>query len=121
VVIVPGHSNLKPVEYAGWFLARELVSRGIQILRWQGPMMHTKAAVIDQTWACVGSYNFDSRSQNNLEVVVEIIDREFAATLDQQFALDRTNTRVFDLAAWDALSWWRKAMAWCAFRFMRWL
>jgi cardiolipin synthase A/B len=121
-VIVPGDSNLKPVEYAGWYLARELVGRGVQVLRWQGTMMHAKTAVVDRTWACVGSYNFDARSARyNLEVVVEVIDRDFAATVEQQFALDRTNTRAFDLAAWRALAWWRKAAAWCAFSVRRWL
>jgi cardiolipin synthase len=103
-------------------MARELTGRGIQILRWQGPMMHAKTAVVDGTWACVGSYNFDARSlRYNLEVVVEIIDHDFAATLDRQFALDRANTRPFDLAAWRSLSWWRKAAAWCAFQLRRWL
>ncbi|MDT1047262.1 phospholipase D-like domain-containing protein, partial [Pseudomonas aeruginosa] len=58
----------------------QLLSRGVRIFEWQGPMMHAKAVVVDREWASVGTYNLDHRSlAHNLEVNRTILDRPFAA------------------------------------------
>lgn len=121
-VIVPGRSDVKVVEYAGLYVYRRLARLGVKIYRWRGAMMHAKAAVIDGVWSAVGSYNFDARSLfYNLEVVAEILDPAFGATLVAQFERDQLACDAFDLASWTRLPWWKKSLAWLAYQFEQWL
>jgi len=121
-VLVPGRSDVVAIEYAGLYVYRKMFRKGLRILRWQGPMMHAKTAVIDGVWSTIGSFNFDARSlRYNLEVIVEVIDHDFGAIMERQFRTDALNTVPFDQADWDRLSWWRKGLAWLAFRVRNWL
>jgi len=116
-VIVPGHSDVKMVEYASDYVLRRLAKRGVEILRWQGPMMHAKTAVVDGVWSTIGSYNFDAQSRlNNLEVTVEILDPAVGAEMVDEFTQSRTNCVLYDEAAWLALPWYRKVLAWIGYR-----
>lgn len=121
-VIVPGRSDLRTIEYAGLYIYRYLAERGARIMRWTGPMMHAKTAVVDAMWSTIGSYNLDARSlRYNLEVIVEIIDGDVGAGMEKQFRLDEQSTTPFDIVTWRALAWWRKTLAWMAFRLRRYL
>jgi cardiolipin synthase A/B len=121
-IIVPGSSDVKPIEYAGLFGYRWLTKRGVRLLRWKGPMMHAKTVVVDGTWLTIGSYNFDARSlRYNLEVVVEVIDEQIGHQMERQFHFDELETVPYDEAAWKRLSWWKKAVAWLAFKFRTWM
>jgi cardiolipin synthase len=94
----------------------------VKILRWRGVMMHAKTAVVDATWSTIGSYNFDAQSRfNNLEVTVEILDDEVGKQLMAEFDHDIANCDPYDEAVWQALPWWRKAVAWVAYRLRRFL
>jgi cardiolipin synthase len=121
-IIVPGHSDVRLIEWASLYVLRRLTKRGVKILRWRGPMMHAKTAVVDAAWSTIGSYNFDAQSRfNNLEVCVEILDPAIGQQLVAEFDHDVTNCDAYDEAAWQRLPWWRKAVAWLAFRFRRFL
>jgi cardiolipin synthase len=121
-VIVPGRSDVRLIEWASLYVLRRLARRGVQILRWRGAMMHAKTAVIDALWSTIGSYNFDAQSRfNNLEVTVEILDPAIGQAMVQEFEGDRECCEPFDEAAWMRLPWWRKALAWFAYRLRRYL
>jgi cardiolipin synthase A/B len=121
-VIVPGTSDVKAVEYAGLYLYRALARRGVRVFRWKGVMLHSKAAVIDQVWSTIGSYNFDARSFfYNLEVVAEFLDPAVGAVVQAQLDRDAAGSVPFDEAAWQRLPWWRRVLAWLAFRARDWL
>jgi cardiolipin synthase len=121
-IIVPGHSDVRLIEWASLYVLRRLAKRGVKILRWRGPMMHAKTAVVDATWSTIGSYNFDAQSRfNNLEVCVEILDPEVGKQLVAEFDHDVANCDAYDEAVWCSLPWWRKAFAWFAFRLRRFL
>lgn len=121
-VLVPGTSDVRVIEWAGLYVLRGLARHGVKVLRWAGPMMHAKTAVVDGVWSTIGSYNFDSMSRfNNLEVTVEILDGQVAQALIANFERDFTNAEPYDLAAWHALPWWKKALAWFSFRMRRFL
>ncbi len=121
-IIVPLRSDVRAIEYAGLYGYRWLARHGIRMLRWTGPMMHAKTVVVDGVWSTIGSYNFDARSLHyNLEVVVEIIDPGVGTEMERRFRADERNTTPYDEAAWRRLPWWRKALAWLAFRFRTWL
>ncbi|HTR51118.1 MAG TPA: phosphatidylserine/phosphatidylglycerophosphate/cardiolipin synthase family protein [Kofleriaceae bacterium] len=121
-VIVPGHSDVQVIEWASLYVLRRLARRGIKILRWRGAMMHAKTAVVDAVWSTIGSYNFDAQSRfNNLEVTVEILDPEVGATMVAEFEGDNALCDPYDESAWLKQPWWRKALAWLAYRLRRWL
>jgi cardiolipin synthase len=121
-VIVPGHSDVRLIEWASLYVLRRLAKRGVKILRWRGAMMHAKTAVVDAIWSTIGSYNLDAQSRfNNLEVTVEILDSSVGQALVAEFEGDLATCEPFDEATWMRLPWWRKALAWLAYRFRRWL
>jgi cardiolipin synthase len=119
-VLTPGRSDVRLVAWASLYVMRRLARRGVKFRRWTGPMMHAKTAVVDGTWATIGTYNLDAQSRfNNLELTVEILDAGVAAELVREFDDDRAHSEAYDLSTWDQLPWWRKALAWLAFRIRR--
>jgi cardiolipin synthase len=119
-IMVPGHSDIRVIEYATLYVLRRLARRGVKIFLWGGPMIHAKTATVDALWSTIGSYNFDAQSRfNNLEVTVEILDPATGETLIKQFDHDLANAQPFDEQAWMRLPWWRKALAWIGFRLRR--
>ena len=105
-VLVPGRSDIRSAWYAMRATYRSLLTRGVRIFEWQGPMMHAKAVVVDGKWCAVGSYNLDHRSlQHNLEVNLQTTDAPFAAELKQSFDLGLAGAREITLDAWKRRSW----------------
>ncbi|MBA3818519.1 MAG: phosphatidylserine/phosphatidylglycerophosphate/cardiolipin synthase family protein [Deltaproteobacteria bacterium] len=121
-VVVPGKSDVRLIEWAGLYVLRRLARHGVKVMRWRGPMMHAKTAVVDGVWSTIGSYNFDSHSRfNNLESTVEILDPGVALELVANFERDIANCEPYDQAAWERLSWWTKAVSWVSYRLRRFL
>ena len=121
-VIVPGHSDVRLIEWASLYVLRRLARRGVKILRWRGAMMHAKTAVVDAVWSTIGSYNLDAQSRfNNLEVTLEILDPAVGQAMVAEFEGDAAGCEPFDEAVWKRLPWWRKALAWVGYRLRRWL
>jgi cardiolipin synthase len=121
-VMVPGHSDVKMIEHASNYVLRRLARRGVEVLHWQGPMMHAKTAVVDGVWSTIGSYNFDAQSRwHNLELTLEILDPKVGTALVAEYDGDRASCVPYDEAAWLRLTWWRKALAWLGFRLRRFL
>jgi cardiolipin synthase len=121
-VMVPGRSDVKLVAWAGLYVLRRLARRGVKIFLWRGAMMHAKTATVDALWSTIGSYNFDAQSRfNNLEVTVEILDAATGQALVSTFERDMANADPFDEHAWLRMPWWRKTLAWVAYRLRRFL
>ena len=119
-VTVPGHSDVRIIEWASLYVLRGLARSGVKVHRWRGPMMHAKTCVVDSIWSTIGSYNFDSQSRfNNLEVTVEILDAEIGRTLVASYQRDLASCDPFDQDSWRKLPWWRKTLAWICYRLRR--
>jgi cardiolipin synthase len=120
-VMVPGRSDVPPAQHAGRYLFSSLLEAGVRIFEWPH-MMHAKTAVVDRTWATIGSYNLDSVSMfHNLEVVLCVVDRPFGAALHDQLDADFARSRELTLAEWRRRPWWQKLVEWLWFRFRYWL
>lgn len=90
-LIVPVTSDHRFVTWAGQSLFPFLVKNGVKVHRRRLPFIHSKAVLIDRSWALVGSTNLDYRSLRlNFELNLEVVDREFAErlgrTLDGEIA-----------------------------------
>ncbi|MBX3161213.1 MAG: phosphatidylserine/phosphatidylglycerophosphate/cardiolipin synthase family protein [Deltaproteobacteria bacterium] len=120
-VVVPGHSDVRVIEWASLYVLRGLAAAGVRIFRWRG-MLHAKTCVVDGTWSTIGSYNFDAISRfNNLEATVEMLDAEVGTALTRSFEQDLIVSDPYDGKVWESLPFWMKALCWLAFRFRRFL
>lgn len=88
-VIVPAHSDVEAVKYAGRAQYEKLLTAGVRLYEWQEGMFHAKTAAIDEAWCTTGTFNFDYMSlRNNLEVNASVLDRELAAEVVSSFRED---------------------------------
>jgi len=62
LLIVPARSNHPITDYAGRHYTRELRKAGANIMHYGPGMMHSKAIIVDDRMAMLGSANFDLRS-----------------------------------------------------------
>lgn len=119
-VIVPEVSDVPVIAYATRYLAAKLIRHGVEILCWPERMMHAKTAVIDSVWSTIGSYNLDTRSLlYNLEIAIEIVDRELGAEMDAQFEADARRCRAMSLESWQRRPWLERALSWLFYKLRR--
>ena len=91
VVLVPGvHTDQRWVRLASRRLYGHLLKAGVRIFEFEAGMTHTKALIVDDLWAVVGTTNVDNRSfEHNDEVNVAMRDESVAARLTTDFDADR--------------------------------
>jgi cardiolipin synthase A/B len=88
-VIVPAHSDVEAVKYAGRAQYERLLEAGVRIYEWQEGMFHAKTAAIDSNWCTTGTFNFDYMSlRNNLEVNASVLDEELSSQVVASFRED---------------------------------
>jgi cardiolipin synthase len=75
-LVLPSISDVNVVKHAARSYYPELLSSGVKIYEYQGPMIHAKAFLVDMDISCVGSANVDTRSfRLNFEIGCFISDR----------------------------------------------
>ncbi len=91
-LLVPGTSDipiLRPLSEAGY---RTLLTAGIRVFEWKGPMLHAKTAVADGRWSRVGSSNLNVASWlGNYELDAVIEDAGFAEAMERMYLEDLGN------------------------------
>jgi len=81
-VLVPEQSNHFMLDWARRIPLRSLLEAGCRVTLLPAPFDHSKLMTIDDTWALIGSANWDIRSfRLNFELNVEIRDEAFARQL----------------------------------------
>lgn len=85
-VLAPQYSGRLTVDLAAASCYRRLLQAGVRVWLRPRPFLHSKAIVVDDTWATVGSVNFDTRSMElNFEFNLEVVDSAFARRLRSYF------------------------------------
>lgn len=98
-ILVPAHSDVEAVKFAGRAQYGKLLAAGVRIFEWQDGMFHAKTAVIDGSWCTTGTFNFDYMSlRQNLEVNASVLDVELAASVERSFCADLTRAREIEMA-----------------------
>ena len=87
-------------QLASRHLYERLLEDGIEIYEWRGGILHSKTALVDDSWCTVGSFNFDARSiHNNLELNIAVRDPVVNRALRQRVELDLKDAIRVDLAS----------------------
>jgi cardiolipin synthase len=81
-VLLPSTSDVSVVKHAARSFYSDLMSGGVKIYEYQGPMLHAKAFLVDEDIGSVGSANVDTRSfRLNFEVGCFLSDVEASARM----------------------------------------
>ena len=88
-ILVPAHNNWPIVGSMSRGGYRYLLTSGVRIFEWQGPMMHAKTSVVDGCFCRVGSSNLNAASlMGNWELDVGVLDTDLGRQLERLFMTD---------------------------------
>lgn len=101
-VLTPGDNNDQRITRASSRnLYGFLLKHGIKIYEYLPSMNHTKALMVDDIWAIVGSTNFDYRSFSiNDEVNLAVMDAALTRRITQDFERDLSNSKEITYQDW---------------------
>lgn len=114
-LILPSFSDSESTFHAGRSHYSTLLKAGVKIYERRGALLHSKTAIIDGVWSCVGSTNLDWRSfLDNDEINAVILGREFGQQMQIMFSKDIEASESIDLASWERRSWILRLKEWWA-------
>jgi cardiolipin synthase len=121
LLLLQGRVEYRLLHYASRALYGTLLDSGVEIHEYHKSFLHAKVAVIDSTWATVGSSNIDPFSlllAREANVVVE--DVGFASELraSLQAALDRGGREV-RAESWHRRPWGERVAHWSCYGLAR--
>lgn len=105
-VLVPRTSDIKLMVDASRYHYAPLLEAGARIFEYQGPMLHSKTAVVDGAWSTVGSSNIDYRSfVHNDEANAIILGSSFGDEMERMFLDDVSDASEIMRADWERRPW----------------
>lgn len=100
-LLIPRRIDSHLAKYAGRSFYDELLSHGIEILRFEGGLLHTKSVIIDDHLVLVGSVNLDMRSLwLNFEATLVVDDPAFCDAMVELVAQYKQNSHRLELDEW---------------------
>ncbi len=121
-LILSGQTDFWAVFHAGRSHYSDLLRAGVKIYERRDAILHSKTALIDDVWSCVGSTNLDWRSfLHNDEVNAVVLGPGFAGQMRAMFAKDLANSDVVELDSWENRSLMLRLKEWFARIWEYWL
>ena len=100
--MVPRDSNHIVADWASRGFYAGMLEAGITILLYEASMIHAKTATVDGIWSTVGTANIDRLSLGfNYESNVVVVDRDFAARMEEIFAIDAEQSERVESPRWQ--------------------
>jgi cardiolipin synthase len=119
-VLLPKHGDVRVAQLAVEGRFEQLLRNGVELYAWLGPMLHAKTAIIDDSFATIGSYNLDERSwRKNLEVNLAVEDVPFARYVRKWFERDLERAERIDLTTWRTRPFSHRALERLALAFRK--
>jgi len=92
-VMIPKKSDSRLVDLAARSYFEPLLKAGVRIFEYQPRMLHTKALLIDDAFAILGSANFDNRSfATNFEMSMAVHEKHIARELEAVWHEDQADS-----------------------------
>ncbi|MGI9252021.1 MAG: phospholipase D-like domain-containing protein [Pseudohongiellaceae bacterium] len=115
-IILPARTNIHLAHYAAQHDLQYVLARKLAVYLQPAPFVHTKATLIDEQYALIGSANMDPRSLRlNFELGVEVFSAAFNASLSRHFEERLALGTRLDTSHLTARPYWiriRDAVAW---------
>jgi cardiolipin synthase len=119
-ILVPKQSDTTAVDLASRATFPRLLQAGVRIFQ-HHPVVHTKALLVDEDFVSIGSYNVDHRSlAYNLEMVVNVLDRELNAQVADMLESDMRASQEVDWATFSRRSLLTRFLERVAYGFRHW-
>lgn len=100
-LILPSHTDFWAVFHAGRANYSTLLDAGVKIYERRGALLHSKTALVDAIWSCIGSANLDWRSfLHNEEANAVVLGARFAEQMQAVFERDLAQSDLVDAVAW---------------------
>ena len=115
-LLVPGPNNDNKLNRASSQRRYDdFLTAGIKVYEYQPTFIHSKTVVVDGAWSIIGSPNLNFRSrQLDQENAIGVLDRPFAAQLEQAFDLDVRKARRITLEEWRRRNPLARVLEWAA-------
>ena len=102
-LLLPRRSDSPIVLWASQRSYAYYLRSGIRLFEWPGPMMHSKAAVVDGLWSTIGSYNIDPLSLLvNRELNLVLLGGGAGRAFEEMFEQDFAESAEIGAEAWKA-------------------
>lgn len=119
-LVLAGKSDHPFLTWASRGYYGRLLEAGVQIYEWCDVVLHTKTAVVDGSWATIGSFNLERMSMfYNHEVNVAFVDPRYAGEIENSFRSDAKLCCRITLEDWKKRPLWRRALERLAYAFRR--
>jgi cardiolipin synthase A/B len=93
-VLIPERPDNRLAYFAAYAFIGPLLDAGVKIYRYESGFLHSKACLVDDAVAAVGTVNLDNRSfRLNFELTAIGLDRRFAASVEAMFLDDFEHSR----------------------------
>ncbi|MCE1154810.1 MAG: phospholipase D-like domain-containing protein, partial [Bacteroidales bacterium] len=101
-LMIPVRSDSRLSDACTFSYMGEILEAGVKVYQYTKGFLHSKAIVVDDFIAIVGSANLDERSFNqNFEANAFIYDKATSLRLKELFLNDITNSRELSFQDWD--------------------
>jgi len=108
-VLVPSENNHPTLQQASHALYETLLLSGVRIFEREPPFIHSKATIIDDEVAIIGSANVDPRSLYlNYETNLMVFDKDFASILKRSMQEEFDHSTEVTHINWNQRSQWKK-------------
>jgi cardiolipin synthase len=102
-LLLPSHNDSVAALAVQRSTYAKLLNAGVEILERNSVILHSKSAVFDRSWSCVGTSNIDARSVRfNDEIDAIISGTKTTERLAQLFLDDSSKARVVKPVAWQS-------------------
>lgn len=107
--IVPSYSDAWIVMIASQVYINKLLQHGVKVYRYTKGFLHEKVVLVDNSFAVIGSANFDFRSMYiNFEITVVAKEERFIDDVESMLIEDFTKSEEIQLSEFSHESLWRK-------------
>jgi len=108
-ILIPEKADSTLVTLAAYSFFDQIKEAGVRFYRYDAGFLHQKVTLVDDSFATVGTANFDNRSfRLNFEITAAVADPEFATSVEAMLDKDFENARLMQRHEYDEKPLWFK-------------